>query len=689
MSSSSGLLAEELQCSVCLEVFTDPVSTPCGHNFCKSCLNQCWNNSQECKCPLCKETFSKRPDLKINTALRQVVQLFQEQFSLSKTDVLCDVCDDRKLKALKSCLVCQTSYCETHLEPHQRVLSFRKHKLTDPVKNIRDYICQKHERPLELFCRDDQTCVCVFCTDGDHKTHNTVPLEEESKEKKARLVKTQKDMQQMVQDRIRKIQDIRHSAKLRKKSTEREKAANVELFSDLIRSIERCQAELLEMMEEKQKAAEKQEEKLIHELEQEITELKMRSTEMDHLLHTEDHLQLLQIDPSLCSPPHTRNWPEISMNTDVSVETLRRALTRLQETLDQKLSQTVTARLVKTQKDMQQMVQDRIRKIQDIRHSAKLRKKSTEREKAANVELFSDLMRSIERCQAELLEMMEEKQKAAEKQEEKLIHELEQEITELKMRSTEMDHLLHTEDHLQLLQIDPSLCSPPHTRNWPEISMNTDVSVETLRRALTRLQETLDQKLSQTVLMRMQQYAVDVTLDPDTVHPNLILSNDGKQVRHGDIKQTLPNNPERFDHCTCVLGKDGFSSGRFYFEVQVNEKTKWNLGVARKSINRKGKVTVSPQDGFWVVGLWNENEYWTCTDFYVLLSLRVKPQKVGVFVDYEEGLVSFYDVESKSHIYSFTGQSFTEKLYPLFSPCRNEKGKNSAPLMISSFNSNE
>ncbi len=182
---------------------------------------------------------------------------------------------------------------------------------------------------------------------------------------------------------------------------------------------------------------------------------------------------------------------------------------------------------------------------------------------------------------------------------------------------------------------------------------------------------------------------MDVTLAPDTAHPNLILSDDGKHVRHGDIKQMLPNNPERFDHCTCVLGKEGFSSGRFYFEVQVKGKTKWDLGVARESINRKGKITVSPQDGFWVVGLWNENEYWTCTDSYVLLSLRVKPQKVGVFVDYEEGLVSFYDVESRSHIYSFTGQSFTEKLYPLFSPCRNEKGKNSAPLIIASFNSNE
>lgn len=84
--------------------------------------------------------------------------------------------------------------------------------------------------------------------------------------------------------------------------------------------------------------------------------------------------------------------------------------------------------------------------------------------------------------------------------------------------------------------------------------------------------------------------------------------------------------------------------------------------MAGESVNRKGKITVTPQNGYWTVGLWNGNEYWTCAAPSVRLSLRVKPQKVGVFVDYEEGLVSFCDVESRSHVYSFAGQSFTEKL---------------------------
>ncbi len=182
---------------------------------------------------------------------------------------------------------------------------------------------------------------------------------------------------------------------------------------------------------------------------------------------------------------------------------------------------------------------------------------------------------------------------------------------------------------------------------------------------------------------------MDVTLDPDTAHPGLILSDDGKQVRCGDIRQKLPDTPERFDYCPCVLGKEGFSSGRCYFEVQVKGKTEWALGVVRESINRKGEITPTPSDGYWTVCLRNGDEYEACDDAPVSLSLRVKPQRVGVFVDYEEGLVSFYDVESSSHIYSFTAQSFTEKLFPLFCPSLNYGGKNSSPLIITPVNYNK
>ncbi|ROL42890.1 Zinc-binding protein A33 [Anabarilius grahami] len=246
------------------------------------------------------------------------------------------------------------------------------------------------------------------------------------------------------------------------------------------------------------------------------------------------------------------------------------------------------------------------------------------------------MIRSIERCQTELLEMMEQKQKAAEKQKEKLILELQQEL-----RNTELCLII--------------IGNPINIKKWPDINVNTPASLSTLRTALTQLQQTLDE-------------TVDFTLDPDTAHPELILSDDGKQLSHGDTKRNVPDNPKRFDHCIFVLGKEGYSSGRFYFEVQVTNKTEWNLGVARESVIRKGDITLTPQDGCWTIWLRNENEYKVLADPSSSLSVRVKPQKVGVFVDYEEGLVSFYDVESKSHIDSFTGQTFTEKLHPYFCP---------------------
>ncbi|KAI2662800.1 Erythroid membrane-associated protein [Labeo rohita] len=183
--------------------------------------------------------------------------------------------------------------------------------------------------------------------------------------------------------------------------------------------------------------------------------------------------------------------------------------------------------------------------------------------------------------------------------------------------------------------------------------------------------------------------STDVTLDPDTAHQYLILSEDGKQVRRGEKKQNVPDNPERFDKCGNVLGKQAFSSGRFYFEVLVKGKTDWDIGVARKSITRKGKITLSPQNGYWTLRLRNGNQYSACAGPTVSLSLKVKPQKVGVFVDYDEGLVSFYNLESRSHIYSFSEQWFTEDLYPFLNPCTNIKRKYSAPLIISPVNVNE
>ncbi|XP_053192719.1 E3 ubiquitin-protein ligase TRIM39-like [Scomber japonicus] len=544
MSAASCLLSEDqFLCSICLDVFTDPVSTPCGHNFCKNCINEHWNSNVQYLCPLCKKVFYTRPELHINTFISEMVSQFRqeaqqkasssssEQQAAKPGEVPCDVCTGTKLKALKSCLVCLTSYCETHLEPHLTALGLKRHQLIDPMENLEDRMCMKHDKPLELFCKIDQTCVCTLCSVLDHKTHEFVPLKEEYEGKKAELGKTEAEIQEMIQKRRLKIQEIKHSVDLSEEAAVREKAEGVQVFTALMESVERSLNELIETIEEKQRTTEKQAEDFIKELEQEISELKKRSSEVEKLSHSEDHLHLLLNFPSPKAAPPTKDWTEVSIRPSYEGSVVR-SVAQLEETLSKQMK-----------------------------------------------------------------------------------------------------------------------------------------------------------KLFEAELKRVQQYALDVTLDPDTAHPKLILSANGKQVHHGDVKKkNLPDNPERFSYCVSVLGKQNLSSGRFYFEVQVKEKTDWDLGVARESINRKGKITLSPEDGFWAIWLRNGNEYEALDDTQVRLSLKSRPQKVGVFVDYEEGLVSFYDVDAAALIYSFTGCSFTEKLYPYSSPFLNDGGKNSAPLIICPVN---
>ncbi|XP_067442082.1 E3 ubiquitin-protein ligase TRIM21-like isoform X1 [Thunnus thynnus] len=546
MSAASCLQSEDqFLCSICQDVFTDPVTTPCGHNFCKNCITEHWKSNDQYLCPICKKVFNTRPKLKVNTFISEKVSQFRqeaqqkasssssEQQAAKPGEVPCDICKGTKLKALKSCLVCLASYCETHLEPHLTVSRIKRHQLIDPVENLEGRMCMKHDKPLELFCKTDQTCVCMLCSVLDHKTHEFVPLKEGYEGKKAELGKTGTEIQQMIQKRRLKIKEIKHSVDFTKEDADREKAEGVQVFTALKESVERSLNELIETIEEKQRTTEKQAEDFIKELEQEISELKKRSSEVKQLSRSEDHLHLLQNFSSLKAALPTKDWTEVSVRPSYE-GTVVRAVTQLEETLSKEMK-----------------------------------------------------------------------------------------------------------------------------------------------------------KLFEVELKRVQQYAVDVTLDPDTAHPNLILSDDEKQVNHGDVKKNLPDNPERFSDCINVLGKQSFSSGRFYFEVQVKRKTDWDLGVARESINRKGEITLSPHNGYWTIWLRNGNEYEALDDPPASVFLKSQPQKMGVFVDYEEGLVSFYDVDAAALICSFTGCSFTEKLYPYFSPGPNDGGKNSAPLIICPVNQTE
>ncbi|CAI5765024.1 E3 ubiquitin-protein ligase TRIM58-like [Podarcis lilfordi] len=179
----------------------------------------------------------------------------------------------------------------------------------------------------------------------------------------------------------------------------------------------------------------------------------------------------------------------------------------------------------------------------------------------------------------------------------------------------------------------------------------------------------------------LQRYSVPVTFDPDTANPYLLLSDNLLCVQVGDQKQDLPKSLSRFETCTCLLGCQQFTTGRHYWEVCVESKTSWTLGVCRESVSRQGIFTPSPATGFWTVWLRNGNEYAALTSPLTELALRARPGAIGIFLDYDAGEVSFYNADNGSHIFTFA-DSFSGPLRPYFYPGVWAGGLNNAPLII-------
>ncbi|XP_030399976.1 butyrophilin subfamily 1 member A1-like isoform X2 [Gopherus evgoodei] len=158
--------------------------------------------------------------------------------------------------------------------------------------------------------------------------------------------------------------------------------------------------------------------------------------------------------------------------------------------------------------------------------------------------------------------------------------------------------------------------------------------------------------------------ATDVTLDPRTAHPSLELSAERKSLRNTGPRQSLPDGLGRFDVYSCVLGSDGYESGTHYWDVEVASTGGWALGVTRESASRKGWFNFSPRQGTWAIQL-SRGQYREVTAEWSLLDQSQSPGKIRVYLDYEGGVVCFYDADTMALLHTFTA-FFTGKIYPFF-----------------------
>ncbi|KAM9826887.1 uncharacterized protein ACB057_013781 [Neosynchiropus ocellatus] len=309
--------AEVLSCSICLELLKDPVTLPCGHSFCQVCVEDYWDSEDERNiytCPQCRRTFTPRPPLQKNIMLAELVE------ELKKTglqaadlcyagpeDVACDSCTGRKLKALKSCLVCLTSYCEQHLQPHLEAPAFRRHKLVHPSKKLQEIICPQHDEEKKMFCRTDQQVICHLCAVDQHKGHDTVTAAAERREREKEVDQSRGRIQQSIQEREEEVKLLQQEQKTISDSADKAVKDSQETLKQLIQNLQRRTSDVEQQIRSRQETEAARVRGLQEQLEQEIAELKKKDAELQQLSLTDSHLVFLQ------------NWSSLS---EVSEDTL-------------------------------------------------------------------------------------------------------------------------------------------------------------------------------------------------------------------------------------------------------------------------------------------------------------------------------------------------------------------------------
>uniref|UniRef100_A0A8C1RNC9 Tripartite motif-containing protein 16 n=1 Tax=Cyprinus carpio TaxID=7962 RepID=A0A8C1RNC9_CYPCA len=333
---------DEFMCPVCLDLLKDPVTIQCGHSYCKSCIEGCWDQEDQTRvysCPQCRETFSPRPALRKNTMLAELVEKLKKtklpaDCYTGAGDVQCDVCTGRKYKAIRSCLMCLNSYCQNHLEQPESFFKGKRHNLTEATGRLQEMICQKHEKILEVFCRTDQKCICMLCTMDEHKNHDTVLAAAQRTEKQKQLKETQKTFQQRIQQIEKDLQQLREAVESHKRSAQTAVEDSERIFTELIRSIERSRSELIRLIRDQEKTAVSRAEGQLERLEQEINDLRRRDAELEQLSHTQDHIQFLQSFQSLSVPPESTAVNEDHFSSLVSSDDIRESVHQLRDKLE-------------------------------------------------------------------------------------------------------------------------------------------------------------------------------------------------------------------------------------------------------------------------------------------------------------------------------------------------------------------
>ncbi|XP_034017520.1 tripartite motif-containing protein 16-like [Thalassophryne amazonica] len=332
---------EALYCPICLDLLKDPVTIPCGHSYCMNCIKNGWDGEDQkniSSCPQCRQTFTVRPVLVKTTMLAHLVEeLKKVGLQAAPADhcyagpeaVSCDLCTGRKLKAFKSCLVCLVSYCEKHLQPHYDISPLKKHKLVEPLKNLQHNICIYHNEVMKIY----------LCSLDEHKGHDTVSAAAERTKRQREVEVRRQQIQQRIQIRGEEVKVLQREVEAISHSAEKALGDSEKMFTDLIQLLDKRRSDVKQQIRSQQKIETSQVQDLQEKLEEEISDMRRKDTELHQLSQSEDHNQFLQKYPSLTRLPEAIDSPRIQTRPLRYFEDVTTAVSKVKVKLQDILSE--------------------------------------------------------------------------------------------------------------------------------------------------------------------------------------------------------------------------------------------------------------------------------------------------------------------------------------------------------------
>ncbi|XP_049667738.1 E3 ubiquitin/ISG15 ligase TRIM25 [Accipiter gentilis] len=612
--SEPGLVAleEELTCSICLCLFSSPVTVPCGHNFCSSCLELCWAGlSANFSCPQCRATFAGRPGLQKNTVLCRVVEQLRGRAGLGAAEeeeaedeaagrgaqapqICCDSC--LRAPAVQTCLTCTASFCSEHLRPHRDSPAFRDHQLCPPLRDLKQRKCPQHNKLFEFFCDRHGTCICSLCLLG-HKLCPISPLQVAKANAQSALKKRLVELHNQSERATQAMNTVKTYQSQAAETASEKKDLIKNEFLEIKVLIEERETQTLKAIANEEKRVSNKFDYIYGVLGSKKKEIKSLRDQIEMALTESDDVLFLKRAAALQQTPTKDAFvPLIEMDQDLLHSTYQSAV------------------------NLKDIVKLSVIQCREKRVEAKVTPGKTKTPPAAS---------------SNRTFVGKKPPGPQHTQKEKIVHQAQATLQEA-----------DTKEKKKPVKVAPTT----GTLNAAAVASTKELIHSFLKKSREEL----------------LQYAANITLDYNTAHNKVVLSERYTRMSVSDIPQNYNHHPQRFIDCFQVLGFQCFKRGIHYWEVELQQNNFCGIGICYGSMDRQGPESrLGRNSSSWCIEWFNSKISSWHNDVEKCLP-NVKATKIGVLLHCEGGFVIFMAVGEKHNlIYKFKTQ-FTEALYPAF-----------------------